>query len=83
MKPGLFSVYWEEAVNGADCSGPGLLNTLKGSLRKSELQGHSDTLLHTDCLQGEQAAEGVRGKWIWQENRFAPGGSVPAALLHF
>lgn len=83
IKPGLFSVYREEAINAADCNKPGLLNTLKGSLRKSELQGHSDTLLHAACLQGEQAAKGVRGDWIWHENCFAAGGSIPAARFYF
>lgn len=72
MKQGLFGVYWEEAINGTDCSRPSLLNALKGSSRKSELQGHSDTLLHAVCLQGEHAAKEVRGKWIWQENCFCP-----------
>lgn len=74
MKLGLFIVYQEEVINSTDYRQPDPLNTLRGSLQKSELLEHSVNLPDVACLQGEQVCWGGVSKG----DHFVFRGSVSA-----
>ena len=79
----MFSVYWEEAINGADCSRPELLNTFKKDLYRSRRTEGTQTLLHVVCLQGEHAAEGGERRADMAGESLSPRREgVSAAVLH-